>query len=63
MKQKNTKMILTKEQKEGFEKAAKPLMKYLAQNHHPHVTAIVEGGRAEILEGSASIVTNEFILD
>ena len=56
-------MILTNEQKENFEKAVKPLMKYLAENHHPHVTAIVEGGRAEILEGSASVVTDEFILD
>ena len=56
-------MILTKEQKEQFEEAVKPLMKYLAENHHPHVTAIVEGGRAEILEGSASIVTDEFIPD
>ena len=33
-------MILTNEQKENFEKAVKPLMKYLAENHHPHVTAI-----------------------
>jgi len=56
-------MILTKEQKSDFEKVVKPLMKYLAENHHPHVTAIVECGRAEILEGSASIVTDEFIRD
>jgi hypothetical protein len=56
-------MILTKEQKERFEKAARPLMKYLAQNYHPHVTVIVDGSRAEILEGSASIVTDEFIRD
>jgi len=56
-------MILTKEQKEQFKEAVKPLMKYLAENHHPHVTAIVEGGRAGILEGSASIVTDEFIPD
>ena len=56
-------MILTKEQKEQFEEAVKPLMKYLAENYHPHVTAIVEGGRAEILESSASVVTDEFIPD
>lgn len=56
-------MILSKKQIKDFEEAAKPLIKYLAENHHPHVKAIVEGGRAEILEGSASIVTDEFILD
>ena len=56
-------MILTKEQKEQFEVAVKPLMKYLAENHHPHVTAIVSGGQGEILEGAASFVTDEFIVD
>lgn len=39
-----------KEQTE-FEKAARPLIQYLAENHHPHVTAIVTSTRAELLEG------------
>ena len=56
-------MILTQKQKEEFEKTVKPLIKFLAENFHPHVTAIVDSGRAEILEGSASIVTDEFIPD
>lgn len=46
-------MILTEEQKKEFEKAVKPLMKYLAENHHPHVTVIVDGNAAELLEGIA----------
>jgi len=56
-------MILTKEQKEDFEKAARPMMKYLGKNHHPHVTVIIDNGRAEILEGSATVVTNDYIPD
>ena len=36
---------------DNFKDAVKPLMKYLAENHHPHVTAIVEGNQTEILEG------------
>jgi len=56
-------MILTKEQKEEFEEKVKPVIKWLAENFHPHVTVIVENNRAEILEGSASIVTDEFIPD
>tara|TARA_R110000782_G_scaffold256574_1_gene345642 strand:- start:333 stop:503 length:171 start_codon:yes stop_codon:yes gene_type:complete len=56
-------MILNKEQKEKFEEAAKPLMKYLAENHNPHVTVIVVSDTAEIMEGLASIVTDEFIID
>lgn len=34
-----------------FEAAARPLMKYLAENHHPHHTAIVDSTRAELFEG------------
>ena len=56
-------MILTKEQIKKFKEAAKPLMNYLSENHHPHVTAIVEGDKAQFLEGSATIITDEFIRD
>lgn len=35
--------------------AADPLIKYLAENHHPHVTAIVTGTSIEVLEGIISI--------
>ena len=56
-------MILTKKQREDFEKAARPLMEYLGTNHHPHVFIIVDYGRAEILESSASIVTDDYVPD
>jgi hypothetical protein len=56
-------MVLTKQQIKEFEEAVKPLMKYLGENHHPHVTVIVDNGRAEILEGSASYVTDQYIGD
>ncbi len=56
-------MILTKEQLEDFEKAARPIMEYLGKNHHPHVTVIIDAGRAEILESSAQIVTDDYIQD
>lgn len=56
-------MILTDEQHKEFEEASKPLIKFLCENFHPHVTVIVEPSGAEILEGSASIKCEEFILD
>ncbi len=56
-------MILTKEQREEFENVVKPVMEYLGKYHHPHVTIIIDVGRSEILEGSASIVTDEFVSD
>ena len=36
--------------------AAKPLMDFLKTNHHPHVKAIVDSDRVEVVEGLA----NEF---
>lgn len=46
-----------------FEEAAKPLMKYLCENHHPHVTVIVTGNTCELLEGQKVFKTNEFNVD
>jgi len=54
-------MILNKKQKEEFEELAKPLMKYLAENHHPHMKVVVESDRFEVVETSAMIINNEFI--
>ena len=38
----------------GFEEAARPLIKWLCDNHHPHVTVIVTPTSAELLEGIRS---------
>lgn len=35
--------------------ASVPLIKYLCENHHPHVTAIVTPTSVEIMEGKESI--------
>lgn len=37
-----------------FKTASRPLIKYLSENHHPHVTAIVSGQSTELLEGKES---------
>lgn len=36
---------------ERFEKAVKPLMEFLLENHHPHVSVIVTSTTAELVEG------------
>lgn len=36
---------------EEFEILARPLIKYLAENHHPHVTILIDNTHAEPLEG------------
>ncbi|WP_162837201.1 hypothetical protein [Serratia marcescens] len=47
----------------AFEEAAKPLIKWLAENVHPHHTVIVTSTSAELLEGVVSFPTNEFLKD
>lgn len=56
-------MVLTKEQIEDFKEASKPLVKFLCDNFNPHVTAIVDCGKAEILHGSTMVKIEEFIKD
>ena len=48
-------MILTEKQIEEFKEVVKPVMKYLnnRKTFHPHVTIIVSGDNAELLEGIA----------
>jgi hypothetical protein len=50
----------TKEQIELLE-AAKPLIKYLNDNHNPHAKAIVECDCVEIVTGEIIATTEEFI--
>jgi hypothetical protein len=40
-----------RKENEAFKQAALPLIKYLCENHHPHVTVIVTPTNAELLEG------------
>ena len=49
----------------AFREAAMPLMQWLADNRHPHVTVIVDSERAELLEGQANArrVSKEHELD
>ena len=47
-----------------LEESVKPLIKFLNDNYHPHVTAIVTPTSVEVMEGSASVYEiNEFIKD
>jgi hypothetical protein len=46
-----------------FREACKPLMKYLCENHHPHVKVIIDGTSAELVEGVMVFGTGEFLVD
>jgi hypothetical protein len=44
-----------KQKLEELKKAAEPLIKYLCENHHPHMTCIVTCTSVELLEGQMNI--------
>ena len=56
-------MILTEEQRKELEQKVKPVMEWLCKNCHPHVTVIIEPTTAELVEGIATVVTDEFVQD
>lgn len=56
-------MILSKDQMEELLNVSKPLIKWLNDNCHPHVQAIVHPDRVELLEGICMKKTEEFIKD
>jgi hypothetical protein len=47
-------MILTKEQLVQLRLAALPLMQWINDNCHPHVSAILDSEHIELLEGLAT---------
>lgn len=54
---------MSKEQTKEFEEAAKPLIKWMAENLHPHHVAIVENTGAQLLEGKAIARVVDYIKD
>jgi hypothetical protein len=56
-------MIVTKEQIEEFEKVCRPVIKWLNDNCHPHITAVIDCGSAELVEGVRRIVNEDYIKD
>lgn len=47
----------------SFEEAAKPLIKWMAENVHPHHTAVITSNSAELLETKMCSRTDEFLKD
>ena len=39
---------------DDFTEIVKPLIKYMAENYHPHTTLIITSTNAELLEGKMS---------
>lgn len=54
---------LLKGERAKFEKACRPLIKYLCENHHPHTKVIVDCNSAEMVEGLMTMGTNDYVRD
>ena len=56
-------MILNKKERDEMFMAAKPLIKFLNDRGHPHVTAIVTSGSCELVESVARTVDESYVKD
>lgn len=60
----NIRTKVHKDDENDLEKAAEPLLKFLCENYHPHVTAIITGTSIELMEGIICIPKiTKFIVD
>jgi hypothetical protein len=46
-----------------FNELVRPLMKWMAENLHPHTKIIVEANNAELVEGCMAVRTDEYLVD
>jgi hypothetical protein len=51
------------ERQQKFEKAVRPLMKYLAENHHPHTSVYVTARETALSEFQLCLSTDEYLVD
>jgi hypothetical protein len=54
-------MSITDKQRDEMLEAAKPLMRWLAENFNPHTMAIVHAAHIELLEGIATNGTLKYV--
>ena len=54
-------MSLTEEQREAFDKAVKPVIKWLNENSHPHTKVVIDAVSAELLESAVYMETFEYL--
>lgn len=47
-------IFANKDKVKEFEQLARPMMQYLCENYHPHVTVVISPTNAELLEGKMS---------
>ena len=56
-------MFMNQQERDKFEKIARPLIKFLNDNFHPHVKVVIDCTNAELLEGIYNFRTEDYIKD
>lgn len=56
-------MNLTESERDEFEVLAIPIIKWLNDHCHPHVTVIIDNASVELLEGVMARRHEEFLVD
>lgn len=56
-------MILTEKQRKSYEEAVRPIIKWLNDNCHPHVTVVADCSHAELSERVNSFRTEDYWKD
>jgi hypothetical protein len=56
-------MVLNEQERKAFDEVVRPLVKWLNENCHPHVVAVIEPYRASLHEGVYSTPVEDFIPD
>ena len=52
-----------KDKKQTFEEVATPVIKWINENGHPHMTIIITTTHAELTEGLEAFENSEFVPD
>lgn len=50
-------------QRDEFIKLAEPLMKWISENGHPHMHALIDNSSAQLVEGLIGHVNDSFVRD
>ncbi len=56
-------MFANEEQRNELEKLTRPIIKYLNDNFHPHITVVINTVGAELLEGICNYSTKDYLKD
>jgi hypothetical protein len=55
--------MFTEEQRKEFEELCRPIIKWINNNGHPHMTAIIDTVHYELLSGEIARTIHDYIKD